>query len=110
MWKRDDIQDGVRYVLWLCQDVDRRRYFRPMPRGERADEGLLYTEEVSNELLRARDVIRISEVVRLATGEPFVVDAHGTWFTESELRAMRDGRPRTDVPWVGGVEPRRAPK
>lgn len=69
---------------------------------------VLVTDVVPLDLLLRRDVIGISEIVKLDSGSPFFVDAHGLWLTEVEWNAL-DGD-FASVPWLNGLQPRFAPQ
>lgn len=71
---------------------------------------MFFTECVAFDLLRHRNVERISETVSLVGGGRFYVDAHGIWLTSEEANALDSFVPLDEVPWLNGVCPRFPPK
>jgi len=109
MWLRNDIDQTKEYSLALCQKPDGARSFALWVAGTPTPPlAVLLTETVPLDLLLRRDVIRISEVVKLSSGVPFFVDSHGRWLTNAEWNAL-DGD-FASVPWLNGLSPRFAPQ
>lgn len=90
MWQRSDFDDRFNYAVQLCAKGFGLRYYKL--REASADPGgpevYFETEVVPNELLKRRDLERISESVKLSNGGTFVVDAHCVWFLPEEAEAF----------------------
>lgn len=112
MWKVADVQDGKRYRLGLIQEKGgaRRFFLREDAELIEPSDSALTTEIVANDLLRCRDLIRISESVSLTGGDRFYVDPHGVWLTEREFDALSRRISDDEVPWLNGVCPRFPPR
>jgi hypothetical protein len=109
MWLRNDIDQTKEYSLALCQKPDGARSFALWVAGTPTPPlAVLLTETVPLDLLLRRDVIRISEVVKLSSGVPFFVDSHGRWLTNAEWNALNGDF--ASVPWLNGLKPRFAPQ
>jgi hypothetical protein len=110
MWNKGDIVPGRTYRLQLCH-ADGRRFFSLLEDESAPSTQCVFTTEiVPTRLLESRNIVRIADDVRLRDGRRFVVDAHGIWFTEGEVAAMRRGDDHEAIDWVTGVAPKRAPK
>lgn len=93
MWKLSEINPDSTYVIQLCHDSGGRRFLQLRDTNYEESRNLdvvFETEAVPHELLKARDVERISRDVELAGGGMFIVDAHNIWFTPEELDALED--------------------
>jgi hypothetical protein len=112
MWKSSDIDLEKRYRLLLVQSSAGVRSFVLHDETEPgASEGLFAaTDQVSNELLRKRSLHAIAKTVALTNGEPFYVDAHGTWLTKDEMDAISEDKDDDEIPWLNSLPPRLAPR
>lgn len=109
MWLRNEIDQTKEYRLALCQKPDGGRSFALYAAGTQLPSmAVLVTEIVPLDLLLRRDVIGISEGVKLNSGVPFFVDAHGLWLTEDEWNALNGDF--ASVPWLNGLQPCFAPQ
>jgi hypothetical protein len=100
----------MEYRLHLCQSEEGKRFFRLVSIGSEADKAraadvFLATGVVPNSLLKKRDILSIAKTVRLEDGQKYIVDAHGIWFTESEIKEMDSGRLFSKIHWISGREP-----
>jgi hypothetical protein len=110
MWKRVAVDPEKSYVLQLCQDGHRVRYFLAREIDEPPHPDMvLETVPVSARLIAE---YRFEELrsVRLSNGETLAFGPHGEWFTEIETKALQERRVWASVPWHNGVEPRLPPK
>ncbi|WP_390342932.1 hypothetical protein ACFJIS_21275 [Variovorax boronicumulans] len=112
MWKSSDIDVTKNYQLLLVQSSTGMRSFVLHDETEpRASEGLFAaTDLVSNELLQKRNLHAIARTVALTGGEPFYVDAHGTWLTKDEMDAILEDKDDDEIPWLNSLPPRLAPR
>jgi len=113
-WLVTDIVENEQYVLHLCQLKSGMRLFRLVAIGTDTfrhppADVFLVTAPVPHNLLRNRNVIAISEAITLDDGTHFIVDAHGTWLTESESNQIDAGRGFAEIDWLTGQAPRFAP-
>lgn len=113
LWSASDVKETEVYRLHLCQAANGERFFRLITVGSAADRSptmdtVFASRPVSNQLLRKRDVISIADSVPLESGEKFCVDAHGIWFTTSELAAMNSGMDFSEIQWVTARAPKLA--
>lgn len=114
MWKRVAVDPEKRYVLQLCQNAERSRYFLARETGESPHPDMvLETIPVAAKLVAE---YRFDELqnLRLSNGESFSFGPHGEWFTESEtiarMEMIRGLRGWASIPWHNGIEPRLPPK
>lgn len=110
IWARSEIYSDVKYKLHLYQNENRKRLFRLIIENSEEDlnpapDVVLVTEVVPNELLKRGDLLGIADQVALSDGNEFFVDAHGVWYTESEIKALNSGQSLTSIPWVTGAMP-----
>src|SRR4051812_34315433 len=107
MWKRIAVNPAKSYVLELCQDGQRVRYF--VAREFDAPPNAHMVVPVSACLIAE---YRLEELgsVRLSNGETFTFGPHGEWFTEAEAKAIQEQRQWSSIPWHEGIEPRLPPK
>jgi hypothetical protein len=118
IWSRLDVLDGVEYRLELCQDGDRRRFFRLLPIGAQRSvdvESVALTEKVTQrDRLIRRDTLGLSKYTKLDSGEPYFVDVHGLWFLAQEWKDLEEwgaGRKRfEDIAWTTRMPPRFPPR
>jgi hypothetical protein len=70
------------------------------------------TEIVDPEPLIRWDVIQIASITKLTNGEPYIVDAHGTWLTIKEVRELTEFNigTRKEINWATPIAPRFAPR
>jgi hypothetical protein len=107
VWLRSDVDERSAYRVALCQAPDGHRTLRLHPAGHGLpSQAVLCTAVVSIDLLLRRDVIGIAESVKLTSGDPFAVDAHGTWFTAAEIEAGRNRVEWDKRPWLNGLPPK----
>lgn len=95
IWHRSDIDPKRNYVLLLIESYQGEREFelRELPlQNENTENGkcLFLTEVVPMNLLLSRDLIGISEKVKLVGGGAFSFDPHGRWFTEQEFDRFKE--------------------
>lgn len=109
MWNISDIRNDKNYLLLLLQSsAGSRKFLLEEVCSKNTHANVAFkTKPVPKELLITRDIIEISKLIPLDTGERFYVDAHGIWLTEIEMLALEDGE---DVPWLNGLPPGFAPK
>lgn len=107
LWKKSDIRDGIEYKLCLGQTPEGRRFFSLTEVSRECPENsFLVTRPVPCDLLKRRDLIAIAESVLLDSGDKFCVDAHGVWFSASEMRQRADRS--TDfhsIEWITPIPP-----
>ena len=114
MWKRVALVPEKSYVLQLCQDESRVRYFlaREIEEPPHPDM-VLETVPVSARLVGEYRFEELRSVL-LSNGETFSFGPHGEWFTEAETKArlemIRGLRGWASIPWHNGTEPRLPPK
>jgi hypothetical protein len=65
----------------------------------------LTTQIVPTALLVRGDILAIAEQVRLESGDRFIVDSHGIWFTTSEIQSMDAGVSFDQIVWTTGKRP-----
>lgn len=104
IWHPSAILDGKKYFLQLCQDENRIRYFDLTEHLEGENfainpESFHLTEIIDNDLLKRRSMNTISERHKLTNGQPFFVDAHNVWLTESELKQLYTRTPHSEIIW-----------
>lgn len=110
MWQRLRVNPDKTYVLQLCQNSKRVRYFTARELNEPSHPDMvLETMPVPAELIAKYDFEQLRSV-RLANGEMFSFGPHGEWFTQAESTAMRARRGWDSIPWHNGVEPQLPPK
>lgn len=114
MWRRDEVHEEVEYRVCLCQAKSGRRTYAlhvahgdlPLP-----PETIFVTDIVPIELLLSGHIPRISETIRLTTGERFFIEAHNVWFTSTEMQALESNDHDWEaVPWVNGLWPLLPPR
>jgi len=113
MWKSSDIDAAKSYRLLLVQSSTGVRSFVLHDETDELcpTEGLFaITEQVSNDLLRKRDFHGIAKTVALTSGDPFYVEAHGTWLTNDEMAAISEDKDDNEIPWLNSLPPRLAPR
>lgn len=115
VWRISDINDVTEYKLHLCESKEGDRFYRLTAveshlANDQLDDVVFTTIKVSNDLLRRRSLLKISELFLLENGQPFFVDAHGMWLTESEVKEMDADVDFNDIHWATGRMPNFAPK
>ena len=112
MWKSTEINDNASYRLLLIQEENGYRRFVLKISNEETfiAKNSFLTECIDNELLKKRNLRKISEKFRLIDGSRFYVDAHGIWLTESEMNAITDDKEDDEIPWLNGMPPNFASK
>jgi hypothetical protein len=111
MWMRNEVDEKKTYRVALCQHSNGRRNFALCPMGsEPPPTAVLITEVAPMDLLIRRDFKGLSVITKLTTGAHFFVDAHGTWLTGEECKAMNEDMPFSEVPWLNGLAPDFAPR
>lgn len=109
MWLRSEVDQTKEYRVALCQKPNGARNFSLLEFGTSLPaNAVLVTEVVPMDLLLRGNLIGISKAVKLESGTPFFVDAHGLWLTQEELHALEDDA--SEVPWLNGLYPGFAPK
>lgn len=109
-WKVSDLDPGKAYRLHLCQAMNGLRYFKLVEVGSPEDstprDDLFFRSIAVPFDLLGRNVIAISELVPLVDGQPFYVDAHGTWLTGRELEQLDAEVDFEDINWATDKPPR----
>ncbi|MBL8798351.1 MAG: hypothetical protein JNM56_30935 [Planctomycetia bacterium] len=110
MWHRIAIDPNKDYVLQLCQNAERVRYFRARAIDEAPHADMVFeTVPLPAEIVRD---YRLEELRgrHLSNGEMFAFGPHGEWFTEAESNVMRRRGGWNNIPWHNGIAPRLPPK
>jgi len=112
MWQRSEVNEMFSYRVALRQHKNGSRSFGLSRLGsiELPPDTVFLTQVVPKDLLLRRSFRRIAESVRLESGDPFWVDAHGTWLTQAEIEALDKDVPFSEVPWLNGLSPNFAPR
>jgi hypothetical protein len=106
MWRISDLREDKSYVLCLCHSSESQRFFRLVEEGQALDPSTAFvTARVPTDLLRKRDLILISELIPLASGERFFVDAHCIWFTGDEMAQLREDPVWDSIQWSTSTAP-----
>lgn len=115
IWRISDVNDGTEYKLHLCESKEGDRFYRLVSIdsdfvGDRLGDVIFSTATVSNDLLKRRSLLMISKQIPLENDQPFFVEAHGMWLTESEVREMDADVNFNDIHWATGRIPNFPPK
>lgn len=106
-----DLAPEDEYCLVLQQHGPRRWIEIVASGAHDAESRSLRTECVKGSVLLETEWMLLGEVLRLTTGEQFLVEAHGGWVTEQEYAAVRKlGWESEEVPWAFGVRPTLPPR
>ena len=108
-WKAYEVADGVCYRLHLCQASSGLRSLRLVAVDSESDkfrssDVFFATNAVPNDLLKRLAVESIARSVLLENGQPFYVDAHRMWLTESEMRQWSEDV--VNIKWSTGNSPK----
>lgn len=110
MWKRVAVDSQKVYILQLCQDRDRRRYFLARAINDPSHPDAVFETVPVSALLDGEYRFDELRSVRLSNGETFSFGPHGEWFTEAETLAdkerIKGKRGWASMPWYNGTEPR----